>query len=397
LRIESEISTMRRFTLTRVLGIPIKLDLTLLVALAIITFEIGTQLERLTSVLNRILGLGIDGTALSAGLQPWILGLIAGVGLFVGVALHELGHSLVARWYGYEIDSITLWIFGGVANFVQIPERWTHEAAIAVAGPMVSVFLGALSYGTLVAVPTSVDAAQFVLGYLAILNVTLAVFNLLPGFPMDGGRVLRALLARTRPFAKATRIAARVGQGVAVLLGLLGIVTLNIITLGIAFFLFIGAAAEARQVELQAALEDVPVRDIMTPAGNLETVPPDATVDALVNRMLRERHGGYPVVDNGRLVGIVTLDDVRDLSPEERKTRTIADVMTTDLTTVPATADASTIFEAMQSNEIGRVVVTDSHGQLAGLVSRSDLMRAFELLQWRQRAEKPKGKEIPIS
>ncbi|GAB3668565.1 CBS domain-containing protein [Halopiger thermotolerans] len=388
---------MRRFTLTRVLGIPIKLDLTLLVALAIITFEIGTQLERLTSVLNRILGLGIDGTALSAGLQPWILGLIAGVGLFVGVALHELGHSLVARWYGYEIDSITLWIFGGVANFVQIPERWTHEAAIAVAGPMVSVFLGALSYGTLVAVPTSVDAAQFVLGYLAILNVTLAVFNLLPGFPMDGGRVLRALLARTRPFAKATRIAARVGQGVAVLLGLLGIVTLNIITLGIAFFLFIGAAAEARQVELQAALEDVPVRDIMTPARNLETVPPDTTVDALVNRMLRERHGGYPVVDNGRLVGIVTLDDVRDLSPEERKTRTVADVMTTDLTTVPETADASTVFEAMQSNEIGRVVVTDDRGQLVGLVSRSDLMRAFELLQWRQRTEKLTGREIPIS
>ena len=372
---------MRSFRIGSAFGIPIKLDLTFLLILPVFAYLIGSQIEPTAQLLNDVWMADIAVEPLTAGLMPWVVGIVAALGLFVGVVLHELGHSLVAMRYDVPIDAITLWIFGGIASMEEIPEDWRQELAISVAGPIVSVVLGGICYVAFLQVPSGLSAVRFILGYLAVLNVVLAIFNMLPGFPMDGGRVLRALLARTRPYARATQIAAEVGKAFAILLGLWGLFTLQFIPIGIAFFIYIGASSEAQQVTLKAAFEGVTVRDVMTPSSNLHTVSPDASIAELVERMFQERHTGYPVVDNGELVGLVTLDDAREVKPIERDAFEVRDVMTTELTTIDLDADAMTALESMQSERIGRLLVTDRADNLVGLISRSDLMTAFDIIR----------------
>ncbi|OAQ53331.1 hypothetical protein HTG_07580 [Natrinema mahii] len=397
---------MRSFRIGSLFGIPIKLDLTFLLVLPLFAYLIGTRIEPVSEILNEVLGAGIDVGAITGGPVPWLLGLTAAVGLFVGVILHELGHSLTARRYGFPIDSITLWLFGGIASFSEMPEDWRQELNIAIAGPIVSVLVGVGSYGLFVLTPELLSGAspellggtRFVLGYLAILNVALAVFNMLPAFPMDGGRVLRALLARGRPYAQATQQAASVGKLFAVFMGLFGLFALNIILIGVAFFVFIAASSEAQQVTMKAAFQDVTVGDIMTPVEDLHTVEPDTTVAVLIERMFRERHTGYPVVERSAtgegLVGLVTLSDAREVDQVEREAYTVADVMTTDLQTITPDSNAMTAIERMQEHGIGRLLVVEvpdaggsfgeprpEDGDLVGLISRSDVMTALDIVQ----------------
>ena len=371
----------KSFRVGSLFGIPIKLDITFLLVLPIFAWIIGLQIELLVDLLERYLRTSVPVEPLVAGNWPWILGLVAALGLFGGVVLHEFGHSLVALRYGYGIASITLWIFGGLAQFTDQPSEWEHEFTIAIAGPVVSVVVGIGCYLALVAVPGEYAAARFVLAYLALMNVALAAFNMLPGFPMDGGRVFRALLARTRPFAQATQLAAEVGKLFALLLGLFGLFRLNIFLIGIAFFIYIGASGEAKQVVMQSAFEGVTVRDVMTPETDVETVSRDASVAALLDRMFAERHTGYPVLDGDHLVGLVTLEDARDVDPIEREAFTVADVMSTDLKTIAPERTAMEALEEMQTHGIGRLLVTNGGDELVGLISRSDLMTAFDIIQ----------------
>lgn len=300
--------------------------------------------------------------------------------------LHELGHSLTAQRYGFPIDSITLWLFGGIAALSEMPEDWRQEFNIAIAGPIVSILVGIASFGLFYLTPASFDGARFVLGYLAILNIALAGFNMLPAFPMDGGRVLRAFLARSKPYAKATQQAATVGKIFAVLMGIFGILPpFNIVLVGVAFFVYIAASSEAQQVTMKAAFQDVTVADIMTPAGDLHTVAPDTSVATLIQRMFTERHTGYPVIESSgwedeRLIGLVTLTDARSIDPVEREAYTVEDVMTTDLETISPESNAMEAIEKMRDNDIGRLLVVDN-GDLIGLISRSDLMTAFDIVQ----------------
>src|SRR6056297_962419 len=187
---------MRSFRIGSVFGIPIKLDLTFLLVLPLFAFLIQQQVGSVTDLLNQTMGANLPVDPLVAGWMPWVLGFAVAIGLFVGVVLHELGHSVVAMRYGFPIDSITLWILGGIASLSEQPEEWKQEFFIAIAGPFVSILLGVGSYAAMQFLPSSLDLARFVFGYLALMNFALAAFNLLPGFPMDGGRVLRALLAR---------------------------------------------------------------------------------------------------------------------------------------------------------------------------------------------------------
>ncbi|ELZ23043.1 peptidase M50 [Haloterrigena salina JCM 13891] len=375
----------RSFRIGSLFGIPIKLDLTFLLVLPLFAYLIGEQIEPVAGLLNDGLAAGIDVGAITAGTMPWLLGLTAAIGLFVGVVLHELGHSLTAQRYGFPIDSITLWLFGGIAALSEMPEDWRQELTIAIAGPIVSVLVGVGSYALFLAVPESLDGARFVLGYLAILNVVLAVFNMIPAFPMDGGRVLRAFLARSRPYATATQQAAGVGKLLAVVMGLIGLMQFSIIFIGVAFFVYIAASSEAQQVTMKAAFQDVTVGDIMTPASDLHTVEPETTVAELVQRMFTERHTGYPVIDTSgfegeRLVGLVTLTDAREIDPVERDAFTVDEVMTTDLRTITPDSDAMTAIEEMRENDIGRLLVVED-GDLVGLISRSDVMTAFDIVQ----------------
>ncbi|MFC7008839.1 CBS domain-containing protein [Halalkalicoccus salilacus] len=370
----------KSFRIGSLFGIPIKLDVSFLLILPVFAWLIGSQIELLVGPLNAVLGAGLEAGSLTAGYRPWMLGLLAAIGLFVGVVLHELGHSLVAIRYGYPIDSITLWIFGGLAQLTDQPEDWKHELLIAIAGPIVSVLVGIGSYLLMLVVPTQFDGAVFVLAYLALLNVALAGFNMLPAFPMDGGRVLRALLARGRPFAQATQIAAEVGKLFALAMGLFGLLQLNVILIGIAFFIYIGASGEAQQTVLSAAFEGVTVSDIMTAGDDVDVVSPDDSIADLLERMFSERHTGYPVMDDGRLVGLVTLTDAREVDPVERDAYVVEDVMSTDLETIGPDAEAMDALNRMQRHGIGRLLVVEG-GDLVGLISRTDLMTALDIIR----------------
>ncbi|MFB6103202.1 MAG: CBS domain-containing protein [Haloplanus sp.] len=371
---------MRGIRLGSAFGIPIKLDLTFLLILPLFAWLIGSDVANLVVVLNDVFGAGMSADALTGGTTPWLLGAAAATGLFLCVLLHEFGHSLVAMHYGYHIDSITLWLFGGVARFTEMPENWRQEFTIAVAGPIVSIGLGALSYVAFRIVPVELPTVQFVLTYLALTNVALAVFNMLPGFPMDGGRVLRALLARTRPHARATQIAAEVGKLFAIVLALVGLFA-NLFLVALAFFIYIGASSEAQQTVMKAAFEGVTVGDIMTPAEELKTVTADTSLTTLTDRMFRERHTGYPVLRGGNLVGMVTLDDTREVREVERDAYRVEDVMATDLVTITPDADAMDAISTMQQEGVGRLPVVDDEGNLVGLISRSDLVTAFNIIQ----------------
>ncbi|MFD1685785.1 CBS domain-containing protein [Halobellus litoreus] len=373
---------MRGIRIGSAFGIPIKLDLTFLIVLPLFAWLIGADVGQLAVVVNDLFGSAIDAGPLTTGSMQWILGAAAAIGLFVCVLLHEFGHSLVAMRYGYEIDSITLWLFGGVASFTEMPEDWKQELWIAVAGPIVSVALGVLSYLVFLVLPAALDPVKFVVGYLALTNVVLAVFNMLPGFPMDGGRVLRALLARTRPHARATQIAAEVGKVFAFLLAIFGLFT-NLFLIALAFFIYIGASSEAQQTVMKAAFQDVTVRDVMTPREDLDVVSENTSVAELLERMFTERHTGYPVMQNGRLVGMVTLDDARSIKEVERDAYRVGDVMSNDLTTISPDADAMAAIETMQKNNVGRLPVVDDAGEVVGLISRSDLVTAFNIIQSR--------------
>ncbi|AUV80333.1 metalloprotease [Salinigranum rubrum] len=371
---------MRGIRIGSAFGIPIRLDVTFLLVLPLFAWLIGSDIANLTGVINGLFGTAIAPDPLTAGSMRWVLGSAAALGLFFGVLLHEFGHSLVAMRYGYEIESITLWLFGGVARFTEIPEDWKQELNIAVAGPVVSVLVGVVSYVGFVALPLG-DPVQFVLGYLALTNVALAVFNMLPGFPMDGGRVLRALLARNRPHARATQLAAEVGKVFAFLLGLFGLFA-NLFLVALAFFIYMGASSEAQQTVMKAAFQDVIVRDIMTPREELHVVDERTSIAELLERMFRERHTGYPVMRNGHLVGMVTLDDAREVREVERDAYRVDDVMADELATIAPDADAMEAITMMQQHGVGRLPVVQD-GEFVGLVSRSDLVTAFNIIQSR--------------
>jgi len=366
-------------------GIPVRLHWSFLLVLPLFAGLIGSDIATITELLNEIPAVDIDPTALAGTYRPWILGLLAALGLFVGVLLHEFGHSVVALRYGYEIDSISLWLLGGLANFTEMPEDWRHEFLIAVAGPLVSVGVGLTCAVGFVLTPENSDSIQFVLGYLAVLNVGLAVFNMLPAFPMDGGRVLRALLARNQPHAKATQQAADVGKFFAVLMGLVGLLGVNVILILLAFFIYIAASSESQQTAMKAAFEGVTVADIMTTKEDLHTVSPDTSVADLIDRMLVERHTGYPVVEQGTVVGMVTLDDTQTVKTVERDAYLVSDVMSDDVQTIGVHTEAIDALQTLQENNIGRAPVVDENGELVGLISRTDLMTAFDVLQTRNR------------
>ncbi|MFC6989760.1 CBS domain-containing protein [Haloplanus sp. GCM10025708] len=371
---------LKRFRLGTVFDVPLDVDVTLFAVIPLVAWLIASRVGEMATLLGRTVGVSVA-PGFAAGAWPWLLGFAAAVGLFASVALHELGHAVVARRSGYEIDSITLWVLGGVANFASRPDGWREELRVALAGPAVSVALVAAGFLVLRVTPGSFDRVEFLVGYLTLMNAVLAGFNLLPAFPMDGGRVVRALLARNRPLPEATRQAARAGKVMAFLLALLGLLAFNIFLVAIALFVYVGASAESTRTAMRAAFEDTAARDLMTPASDLDTVSPDTTVAALLDRMYRERHTGYPVVDDGRPVGVVTLEDLGDVPPSARAETAVAEVMSTDLVTVSPDGDAVDAYQRMGEDRIGRLLVVDDAGELVGLLSRSDLARAFEISQ----------------
>jgi Zn-dependent protease len=376
----------RSYRVGTLLGIPFRLDVTFLVILPVFAWLLGGQIGDVVTVLNDGFGTSIDEGTLTGGQTPWLVGFVAAVALFACVTLHELGHSVVAMALGYEVESITLWLLGGIAKPAELPRTWLDEFWIAVAGPAVNVVI-ATGGVLLVGIAPLGDVLLFLVLYLTVLNVALVAFNMLPAFPLDGGRVLRALLARNRPYVRATRQAAAVGKGFAVLLGIVGLLGFNPILLAVALFVYIAATSETRQMLLDAAFEGVDITEVMTPTEDLTTVEDDTTISALLDLMLSSRHLGYPVVDSGEFVGIVTLEDVQSTDRTEGAVET---VMTprSDLTTVTPSTAVMDAFELLGENDIGRLPVVTESGELCGIVTRTDLMRSFRIVTQQRRFDR---------
>jgi Zn-dependent protease len=251
--------------------------------------------------------------------------------LFSIVVLHELGHCLTARRFGIRTRDITLLPIGGVARLERIPEDPRQELLVALAGPAVNVVLALILFGLLAAGNKISGAARFGLmgGSLAAnlmwINVSLALFNMLPAFPMDGGRVLRAVLAMKMNHAKATTIAARVGQGMAVVLGLAGFHFENPVLVFIAVFVWVGAARESGATQVKSALTGLHVGRVMITAFG--TLTPGEPLARAVEHVLSGYQHDFPVVENGQLLGILTRDDLLTGLARHGQSALVRDVM----------------------------------------------------------------------
>jgi len=296
-----------------------------------------------------------------------IFSVITPILIFVAVLIHELCHSLVAIRYGAKVRGIILFIFGGVALVEKIPKEPKREFLMAIAGPASNFVIAFLCYLFMPLFPQFF----FLFGYF---NVVLATFNLIPAFPMDGGRILRSILARKMGYIRATKVSADVGKFLAVLMGILGILVGNLWLILIALFIYVGASEEEKQVTLEGLLSRFKVGDVMTP--NPIYVTPDAKVKDVIALMLKHKHLGYPVIENGKLVGIVTLKDLVDADENLE----IGNVMTKDLVTISPNSSAFEALKLMSERRIGRIPVVEN-GRLVGIVSRSDLIKATEILE----------------
>ncbi|MCE5339186.1 MAG: CBS domain-containing protein [Methanomicrobiaceae archaeon] len=363
-------------------GIPVKLHWSFLLVIPLFAWIIGSQILLTTELIAALFGVPIDVTLIAAGLNPYILGTVVALGLFVGVFIHEMAHSLIAKAKGIKIHSITLLILGGVSQMEETMPDPKVELPMALAGPLTSLAIGLVSaalvyvFDAIVADPGVAGVLVFTFGYLGLLNILLFGFNLLPAFPMDGGRVLRAWLARRMPLSRATRIAADVGKAFAVLFGIVGLLLLNPILIIIAFFIYIGANQEATFLRYNILLQDVTVADAMS--SPVVTVEPTTPLSRLVEMMYETKHLGFPVVERGALVGIVALADVHKISPLDREAMQVRDVMTRNPTTLPPSAPLLDALRVITGKDIGRIPVV-ADGALVGIVTRTDVLRVMEL------------------
>ncbi len=363
-------------------GIPVRLHWSFLLVIPLFAWIIGSQIELTTELIAVLFGVPIDMTLITVGFNPYILGTIVALGLFVGVFVHEMAHSLIAKAKGIEIHSITLLILGGVSQMEETMPDPKVELPMALAGPLMSLAVGlvcgALVYVFEVAIPDPavVGVLVFVFGYLSLLNILLFGFNLLPAFPMDGGRVLRAWLARRMSLSRATRIAADIGKIFAVLFGIVGFLLLNPILILIAFFIYIGASQEATSLRYNILLQNVTVADAMS--SPVITVDPTVPLSRVMEMMYETKHLGFPVVERGSLVGIIALADVHKISQIDREAMQVRDVMTRSPTTLHPSAPLVDALRIMSSQNIGRIpVVADDI--LVGIVTRTDVLRVMEL------------------
>lgn len=358
----------------RVMGIPISLDRSFLLVLPLFAYLIGSQIPAYVG-LFRSVGLRIDPAALEGGARPYLVGLAGAVGLFLSVLLHELGHALVARLYRVRTREITLWFLGGVAQFDDLPRQRGAEAIVAIAGPLTSLALALL---TALAWPWAAGSAGalFLLSYLTITNTGLALFNLLPALPLDGGRVLRSLLALAMPRVRATRVAGAVSAVVAILLGIYGLVTFSLFLVAIAFFVYNAGRAETQAAIVGDVFEGKTVADLMT--REPVTVFPDMLLSQFAQLIFFRRHTGYPVVDDdARVLGYARVQDTHS-APDHA---TVADIMIPAVT-IPPDANALTALQRIGDGELGRLVVVDASGKLLGMLSKTDLIALI-----RQRTE----------
>jgi len=364
--------------LGRIMGIPVRIHYTMWFVFVLIAWSLAYGYMP-----SQYPGLGVA--------TYWAIGIASAVILFGSVLIHELSHSYVAKKNGLPIGKITLFFFGGVSEMTEEPQDPGLEVRMAAAGPLMSFLiaavLGGLWYlGGIANAPVAITAT---LGYSALINAALGVFNLLPAFPLDGGRVFRGTLwKRSKNLIGATKTATRVSEGISLLMMLGGFVSIffgnfvnGIWIIFLGWFIRSGAETSLRQTLVGETLSGVTVGDIMT--RDVLAAPSNITVQQLVSEyFLVHPHDGYPVVEDGRVLGIVTMHCVRSVPKDRRETTTVGEAMIPceQAVTVKPTASALEALNTMARQNVGRVLVLDGP-RLLGIVTRGDLMRTIQTRQ----------------
>jgi Zn-dependent protease/predicted transcriptional regulator len=366
----------KSFRIGRLFGIEIEIDYTWFIVFVLLMVLVSTD----------ILAKQLPGLALGT---RWLVAAFTTVLFFASVLLHELSHSVVAKAQGLGISGITLFIFGGVSKMTDEPKSAGAEFKIAIAGPLMSLFLAVLCFGLRFAFRLAPSGAPFavVFGWLGAMNGMLAVFNMLPGFPLDGGRVLRAGLWQSLAnLAEATRIAATFGQGLGILM-IVGGIFLFLISRDAGFlwlaligwFLTQMAQSSYQQVVLRQALSGVPVTQAMT--TQVQAVPGDITLDRVVNEyIMAYNHPAFPVLDGDRLLGLLCLSDIRRVAQERWSYVTAREAVPplTEQYMIAPQADAWDALVRMTAENCGRLLVVEG-GALRGIISRTDIMRLMRM------------------
>jgi len=364
-------------SLGRIAGIHVGLNWSLLVVAALIAWSLATG----------ILPSAAPGETSGA---YWTAGVVSAFVFLASLLAHELAHSVVAMRRGVRVEGITLWLFGGVSRFSSDTSSPGTQALITFVGPLTSLVLGAVFFVASVVVgggahPGLLPATLSWLGYI---NITLGVFNLVPAFPLDGGRLLQSLIwLRTGDRQRATRIAARIGMGFAYLLIAYGLATFvfagsligGVWSVFLGWFLLSAARAEETGGMIRQALSGISVREVMTP--NPEQAPDDISVeDALHGYVLASRHSTFPTHDaGGRLSGLLTMAALKNVEPEARAT-TLVKQVTCPLANVSTAGPADPVTNLLGVAEgcsEGRTLVVDG-GRLVGIVSPSDINRLLQ-------------------
>ena len=360
--------------LGRIFGISLRLNYTWFIVFGLVTWSLAA------SYFPTVFPEWSTGKSVLAGILTSLL-------FFGSVLAHELMHSIVAQRLGIPVHSITLFIFGGVSQISEEPKRPHDELRIALAGPITSLALGAAFWAIWYWLGPLSDVVLAISFWLGLINLFLAAFNLIPGFPLDGGRVLRSILwLRTHDLRRATRTASNVGRVVGYVFIFIGIffifqgMWLNGLWLAlIGWFLENAAIGSYRQVALQDTLAGHTARELMTP--ECVTVPPDLTVSSLVNDyVLTTGRRCFPVTDDGRILGLVTLADIRSVPREEWPSRTVQEAMTPlqKLKAVSPGEDISTVLHLLADEDINQVLVMEDD-RIAGVIGRDNLLNFINL------------------
>lgn len=356
---------LKSIKIARILGIPIYLHYSMLFILPLLAWSFGNNLNSMAEVA------AIPASRLV--FSPYIWGFFMAVVLFVSVTFHELGHSVAALRQKIRISGITLMLFGGVAQLESMPRKPGHEAKIAIAGPLVSILLGFI----FLFAGSRISAGRFPnltfsLMYLGITNFTLAAFNLLPAFPMDGGRILRSLLVKKFEFRKATRIAATVGKIFAVIFAVWGLFNTQYMLVLIAIFIFNGASQEDALSTHEAVTGGTRVWNFMTRPQQF--VAPELPLLQLFRPGREFSGGGILVRQEKQIIGSLSLELLQGLSSEQIHTLTVRDVMDPRIWTISREEEIYVALQRMNENHIPLLLVTENN-HLLGTLSSHEILQ----------------------
>jgi Zn-dependent protease len=311
------------------------------------------------------------------GGAPLLWGAVMAIALFASVLVHELAHTWMAIRKGGKVRDITLLMIGGVSNVVEPPREPRGEAIMAFVGPLASALLAVVFYAVhLLLADTALFSLRFALFYLAAMNFSLAIFNLLPAFPMDGGRMLRGLLAPRMGLVRATQTAATIGKVFAGIFVVLSFFTFNFFLMIIAFFVYIGAEAEARQVLAKSVLGEIRAQSLVEPAP--AALDPSASAEEAAERMMRERALALLVETDGEGPAVVSLDDLLKV-PLEQRSRVPVAAIARPAPAVDARASVWDALRVMSERQLPMVPVVADGGQLVGVLQHDDVARALRL------------------